>query len=67
MSEEKKEKEKSKGQSAKEVAEATVANMAANMKDPDFWAKKAILEDKVRKKVLEERRLREEKQEKDTE
>jgi hypothetical protein len=70
MSEEKKEKEekkKVKGQSAKEVAEAMVANMAANMNDPDFYAKKAILEDKVRKKIVEERKLREQKQEKDSE
>ena len=33
MSEEKKEK---KGQTAREVAEAMVANMKANMEDPDF-------------------------------
>lgn len=52
--------EEKKGQTAKEVAEAMVANMAANMKDPEkFWADKDRMEDEVRKKVIEKRKLRE--------
>ena len=65
MSEEKKEK---KGQSAKEVAEAMAANMAANLKDPEkFWKEHDEIEEKVRKKVLEERRLRKLKEQQEAE
>ena len=67
MSEEKKEKEKSKGQTAKDVAEAMVANMKANMEDPEFWDKKERLSEEVMKKVLEERKLRHQQEESDTE
>ena len=44
------------------------ANMAANMKDPEkFWADKGIMEDKVRKKIIEERKLRELKEQQEAE
>lgn len=55
MSEEKKEK---KGQTAREVAEAMVANMKANMEDPDFLDRQDRYREEATKKVLEKRRLR---------
>jgi hypothetical protein len=67
MSEEKKGKEKSKGQTAKEVAEAMVANMKANMEDPEFLDKRERLIDAAMKKVLEKRKLRHQQEESDTE
>ena len=63
MSKEKNEKEESKGQSAKEIAEI----MAANMEDPDFLHKKELMEDKARKKIVEKRKLREAQQKLDSE
>lgn len=67
MSEEKKEKEKPKGQTAKDVAEAMVANMKANMEDPEFLDKRERLSEEVMKMVLEERKLRHQQEESDTE
>ena len=58
MPEEKKENEKAKGQTAEEVAEAMVANMKANMEDPEFWDKRDRLLEEVTKEVLEKRKLR---------
>ena len=67
MSEEKKEREKSKGQTAKDVAEAMVANMKVNMEDPDFWDKRERMIEAATKKVLEKRKLRHQQEESDTE
>lgn len=67
MSEEKKEREKSKGHTAKDVAEAMVANMKANMADPEFWDKRDRISEEVMKKVLEKRKLRHQQEESDTE
>ena len=67
MSEEKEEREKSKGQTAKEVAEAMVANMKANMENPEFWDKRDSLLEAATKKVLEKRKLRQQQEELDTE
>ncbi|MBD3213955.1 MAG: hypothetical protein GF311_15200 [Candidatus Lokiarchaeota archaeon] len=52
---EKEEKEKSdfKDLTAKKVAEIMVANMKANMEDPDFLLKKERRLQKVTKKALE--------------
>ncbi len=63
MSEDRKEKEVSENQNAKEIAEAMAANMKANMEDPEFWENKERIQDDVRKKVLEKRRLRKLKEE----
>jgi len=56
MSEEQKDKINSKGQTAKEIAEI----MAANMNDPNFIAENELLQDKIRAKIVKERKLREE-------
>ena len=51
--------EKDKNKKAKEVAEAMVANMAANMQDPEkFWAEKERRQQEATDEVLEKRRLR---------
>ena len=63
MSEENNEKKESKGQTAKEVAEAMAANMKANMENPDFWDEKERIVQKSLDKVLEKRRLRKLKEE----
>jgi len=67
MSEEKKEKEKAKGQTAKDVAEAMAANMKANMEDPEFWDRKERIYEEARKKVLEKRKLRHKEEKLDSE
>ncbi len=67
MSEEKKEQEKSKGQTAQEIAEIMAANMKANMEDPEFWDRHDRIREKVTKKVLEERKLRRQKEKLDSE
>jgi len=67
LREQKQKEEAEKGQSAKEVAEAMVANMAANMADPDFLEKQDLLRDKVRRKVVEARRLRKLKEQQEAE
>ncbi|MFX0102881.1 MAG: hypothetical protein ACFFCS_25155 [Candidatus Hodarchaeota archaeon] len=59
MPEEEKEEEK-KHQSADEIAEIMAANMKANMEDPDFIARHERIVDEAAKKVLAERKLREE-------
>jgi hypothetical protein len=64
LSEKKEEKEKSKGQSAQEVAEVMVANMKANMEDPEFWDRKERIRQNALNKVLEKRKLRKENEEK---
>lgn len=56
MSEEK--EEKKKVQSAKEIAEIMVANMKANMEDPDFWLKRERRRQKALKEVLKKRQER---------
>jgi hypothetical protein len=66
MSEEKKEKENLKGQSAKDVAEAMVANMKANMEDPEFWDKRDRIIEEATEEVLEKRKLRHQQEESDT-
>ena len=53
----KKEKKNSK---TKEVAEAMVANMAANMADPNFLDDHERMQDEAAREVLEKRKLREE-------
>jgi len=60
MSEEQKDKKNSNGQTAKEIAEIMAANMAANMNDPNFIAENELLQDKIRAKIVKERKLREE-------
>ncbi len=67
MSKEKREKDKSKGQSAKEVAEIMAANMKANMEDPEFWERNERIKEEALHKVLKARKLREQKREKDNE
>jgi hypothetical protein len=60
MTEAPKKKKKSK---ADEVAEAMAANMAANMKDPNFLRDRELMKDDVRRKIIEERKDREKKNE----
>ena len=54
------EKEKSKDQSAKEIAEIMVQNMIANMKNPDFLIEKERRLQEAAAKVLAERKIRKE-------
>ena len=54
---------KSKTQSAKEIAEIMAMNMAANMKDPDFWKQKEERLQKARDAVLKDLRKKEKKEE----
>jgi hypothetical protein len=55
------EKEKSKDAEAKKVAEIMLANMKANMEDPDFLLKKERRLQKATEKALERMKEREEK------
>jgi len=59
MSNEEDEKPK-KDQTAKEIAEIMVENMKANMANPDFLDEQARIRQKVRDKVLKERKERRE-------
>lgn len=63
MSKEEKEEDKKKLQTAKEVAEIMAANMAANMKDPDFLDRKERIRQEAANKVIKERKLREKEKE----
>jgi len=47
-------KNKKKGQKAREVAEIMVENMKANMANPNFWAEKEERLRKARDKALKE-------------
>jgi hypothetical protein len=49
-----------KDQTAKEIAEIMVENMKANMANPDFLDEQARIREKVRAKVLKERKERRE-------
>jgi len=51
-------KNKKKNQTAREIAEIMVENMKANMANPNFWAEKEERLQKVRDKVLKERKER---------
>lgn len=62
-----KKKKKDANQSAKEVAEAMVANMTANMKDPEqFWLEKERRMDEAAKIAIAKRKLREENEKKES-
>lgn len=54
-----------KEKNAKEIAEIMVQNMAVNMEDPNFLDDQERIKDNVRHKILEKRRKRLEKQEKE--
>ena len=43
---------------AEKVAEGMAANIAANMKNPAYFADKTQMEDEVRKKIIEKRKKR---------
>ncbi|MHA1673010.1 MAG: hypothetical protein ACTSYI_05230 [Promethearchaeota archaeon] len=60
--EEEKSTKKDKNASAKEVAEAMVANMQANMRDPNFLEERERLLDQVTKEVLVKRGIRKERE-----
>ena len=47
-----------KNQSGKEIAEIMAENMRANMADPGFLTKQALIREKVRKQVIREREER---------
>jgi len=59
--EKKQEQEKDKNKSAEEIAEIMAANMAANMNNPNFIEEQELLSDKIRAKIIKERKLREQK------
>jgi hypothetical protein len=48
--------------SADDIAKVMAANMAANMNDPNFLADKALMEDKVRREIIQKRKEREKNQ-----
>jgi len=54
-----KEEKKSKNEEAKKVAEVMVANMKANMEDPDFLLKKERRQQEAADKII---RMREERE-----
>lgn len=56
-------KKAKKNNKAKEVAEAMVANMAANMADPNFLDDHERMQDEAARKVIEKRKLREKEEE----
>lgn len=59
--------EKSKDHSAREIAEIMVQNMIANMNNPNYIEEKELRMQEAAKKVLDERRKREEAEENEEE
>ena len=51
-----------KDQTAKEIAEIMAENMRANMADPEFLTKQALIRAKVRKQVIKDREERRKKE-----
>ena len=51
-----------KDQTAKEIAEIMAENMRANMTDPEFLTKQALIRAKVRKQVIKDREERRKKE-----
>lgn len=56
---EEKEEGKKKEQTADEIANSMASNMSANMKNPNFIEEHELLQDEVRRKIIQKRKEQE--------